>query len=78
MHMVAAKFAYHPPTDPVALCRYHGWPMSGKQIKTKGCLFKDNIGNRCTHLLPFTEHDFWQQREVKKQAKKDRKARLNS
>jgi hypothetical protein len=60
-----SKFAYHKPSNPVALCRYHNWTMSAKQVKTKGCLFKQKIGNRCPHLTPFSEHEFWQQRDKK-------------
>ena len=51
-------------------CKRHHVNMTVKQIKCKNCLDK-----QCWHLIKNEDHDWWRQREVIKQRRKDRKAR---
>ena len=46
--------------------------MTVKQMKQKECLQK-----QCWHLVKNEEHQYWRQREVMKQKRKARKARIN-
>ena len=53
-------------------CKYHKMYMSVQNIKRKGCLMKENIGNTCKHLVKL-EHPWWVQKEViKKKKNKER------
>ncbi len=50
----------------------HPYAMTPRQIECKNCL-----GKQCKDLKRNEEHQWWHQREVKKQKRKARKARLN-
>ena len=52
----------------VAYCKYHHCGMTVKQMRCKNCL-----GKQCRHLQKNEEHQFWHQRDVMKQKRKDRK-----
>lgn len=56
----------------VAWCKYHHCGMTVKQMKCKNCL-----GKQCRHLVKNEDHQFWKQREVVKQKRKDRKKFIN-
>lgn len=49
-------------------CRHHHCYMTVKQIKCKNCL-----GKQCWYLVKNEEHEWWRQREVAKQKRKERK-----
>lgn len=49
-------------------CKRHHCNMTVKQIKCKNCLDK-----QCWHLEKNEEHNWWKQREIIKQKRKDRK-----
>ena len=51
----------------IGYCRRHGCYISATQLKQKECLQK-----QCHHLDKH-EHEFWRQRELTKQRRKDRK-----
>ena len=53
-------------------CKHHHCAMTVKQIKTKNCL-----GKNCWYLRKNENHDWWKQREVMKQKRKDRKTSIN-
>ena len=55
-----------------AYCRYHHASITVKQMKCKNCLQKE-----CGHLVKNEEHQYWRQREVLKQKRKERKSRIN-
>ena len=55
-----------------AYCKFHQCSMTVKQMKQKECLQK-----QCWHLVKNEEHQYWRQREVMKQKRKARKARIN-
>jgi hypothetical protein len=54
-----------------ATCKYHSVGLTVKQMKTKNCL-----GKQCRHLVKNEAHQYWHQREVAKQKRKNRKLRL--
>ena len=56
----------------VAYCKYHHCGMTVKQMRCKNCL-----GKQCRHLQRNEEHQFWHQRDVMKQKRKDRKNAIN-
>lgn len=53
-------------------CMHHHCAMTVKQIKAKNCL-----GKNCWYLRKNEQHDWWRQREVMKQKRKDRKQLIN-
>ena len=56
----------------VAYCRHHRCGMTVKQMKCKNCL-----GKQCYYLQKNEDHQYWRQREVMKQKRKDRKKMIN-
>jgi hypothetical protein len=56
-----------------AYCKYHHCGMTVKQIKAKQCLSK-----QCWYLQKNELHEWWRQREITKQKRKERKERINS
>ena len=54
-------------------CTYHHCNLTVKQIKCKNCL-----GKQCRYLRKNANHNWWRQREVVKQKRKDRKERVYS
>ena len=52
----------------VAYCRHHRCGMTVKQMKCKNCL-----GKQCHYLVKNENHDYWRQRDVMKQKRKNRK-----
>jgi hypothetical protein len=46
--------------------------MTVKQMKAKNCL-----GKQCHYLARNEAHDYWRQREVQRQRRKDRKQAIN-
>ena len=57
----------------VAYCKHHHCYMTVKQMKCKGCL-----GKQCWYLQKNEQHDYWRQRNVTKQRRKDRKNNINA
>lgn len=57
----------------VAYCKHHQCGMTVKQMKTKNCL-----GKQCNYLQKNEAHQYWHQRELTKQKRKDRKQRINN
>jgi len=55
-----------------AYCRYHRCGITVKQMRCKNCLQKE-----CRHLVKNEKHQYWRQRELTKQKRKDRKQMLN-
>ena len=55
-----------------AYCRLHHRNMTVKQMKCKNCL-----GKECWHLVKNEEHQYWRQRELTKQKRKNRKQMIN-
>ena len=55
----------------VGYCKYHHCYMTVKQMRHKECLKK-----QCFHLQKNDTHQYWHQREVTKQKRKDRKFKL--
>ena len=55
-----------------AYCRYHKCNMTVKQMRCKNCL-----GKNCWYLVKNENHQYWRQREVMKQKRKDRKKMIN-
>ena len=55
-----------------AYCRLHHKNMTVKQMKCKNCLQKE-----CWHLAKNEEHQYWRQRELIKQKKKNKKLMMN-
>lgn len=58
---------------PVGYCKFHRTCLSQHQLKTKGCL-----GYECRHLIRYTQHPYWAQREKTKAKRRARKARLEA
>lgn len=56
-----------------AYCRYHSCSMTVKQMRAKECLQKE-----CRHLVKNTSHQFWRQRDIVKQKRKNRKEMINA
>ena len=52
----------------VAHCYYHKTALTVKTLKQHGCLCKN--GKHCDALKKYEEHDYWRQREQKKEQKK--------
>ena len=57
----------------VAHCRLHHCSMTVKQMKCKNCLQK-----QCRHFVRNEEHQYWRQKELVKQKRKNRKQMINS
>ena len=55
-----------------AYCRLHRCSMTVKQIKCKNCLQK-----QCFHLVKNEEHQYWKQRAMAKQKRKNRKQAIH-
>lgn len=55
-----------------AYCRLHHCSLTVKQIKCKNCL-----GKQCWHLFKNEEHQYWRQRELIKQKRKNKKQMIN-
>lgn len=55
-----------------AYCKYHHCGMTVKQMKCKNCL-----GKQCHYLVKNETHDYWRQREVQKQRRRERKQAIN-
>ena len=51
-------------------CRHHHKYLTVKQVKQHNCL-----GKQCWHLQKYEQHDWWRQREVIKQKRKEKKGR---
>ena len=49
-------------------CKHHNCHLTVKQMKCKNCLQK-----HCRHLVKNTNHQYWRQREIVKQKRKNRK-----
>ena len=56
----------------VAYCKYHKCGVTVKQMKTKNCL-----GKQCNYLVKNETHEYWHQRELTKQRRKNRKQRID-
>ena len=56
-----------------AFCRLHRCSMTVKQMRCKDCLNK-----QCRHLVKNEEHQYWRQRELIKQKRKQRKQVINN
>lgn len=65
---------FHTHSDNVAAyCKHHDCYMTVKQMRCKECLQK-----QCRYLTKNENHQFWRQRELTKQKRKNRKERLNA
>lgn len=56
-----------------AYCKHHHCGMTVKQIKAKNCL-----GKQCWYLQKNESHEWWKQREITKQKRKERKERIKN
>ncbi len=56
-----------------AYCRHHNAFITVKQMRCKNCLQKE-----CHHLVKNEDHQYWRQREITKQKRKDRKQRFDN
>ena len=56
-----------------AYCKLHHCSMTVKQMKTKECLKK-----QCWHLVKNDRHQYWKQREIAKNKKKERKLMMDA
>ena len=56
-----------------AYCQHHHCAITVKQMRTKNCL-----GKQCNYLQKNEKHQYWNQREVTKQKRKNRKARIDN
>ena len=55
-----------------AYCKFHKCGMTVKQMRCKNCLSK-----QCWHLVKNESHQYWAQREIMKQKRKERKNKIN-
>ena len=53
-----------------AFCKHHLYYLTVKQVRQHNCL-----GKQCNYLRKNENHDWWRQREVTKQRRKERKAK---
>lgn len=53
-------------------CKYHRCSITVKQLRKKNCLQK-----QCRHLIKNNEHQYWRQREVTKNRRRNRKQAIN-
>lgn len=53
-------------------CVHHHCYLTVKQVRQHDCLKK-----QCFHLKKNEEHDWWRQRDIMKQKRKDRKAKYD-
>lgn len=51
----------------------HPYGMTVKQMKCKNC-----CGKQCKHFVKNEEHDYWRQKEQKKQRRKEKKQAINT
>lgn len=58
-------------TNTVGYCNRHHLALTVRTLKHRECLKKG-----CRYLTRHEEHDFWRQREQKKELRRARKARL--
>ena len=56
-----------------AYCRYHHCSMTVKQMRCKNCLAK-----QCYYLVKNEDHQYWKQREMTKQKRKNRKQMIDN
>ena len=56
-----------------AYCKHHHCGMTVKQMKAKNCL-----GKQCHYLVKNEEHQYWRQREITKQKRKDIKKAIDA
>lgn len=56
----------------VGYCRHHRCSMTVKQMRCKNCLQK-----QCRHLVKNENHQYWRQRDIVKQKRKNRKQLIN-
>lgn len=54
--------------NPCAYCKSKDCSLTVKQVKAKKCLQK-----QCWHLVKYEDHEWWKQRELMKQKKKEKK-----
>ena len=54
-----------------AMCKLHAKGVTVKQMRQKQCLQK-----QCHHLVKIETHEYWAQRERKKQKRKNRKEEI--
>ena len=52
----------------IGYCRHHSAALTVKTLKCHNCL-----GKQCHALKKYEEHDYWRQREQKKEMKRARK-----
>lgn len=57
----------------VAYCQHHRCAMTVKQMRCKNCL-----GKQCHYLQKNESHQYWHQRDLKKQKRKNRKERIDN
>lgn len=55
-----------------AYCGYHKCSVTVKQMRQKECLSK-----QCKHLVKNEDHQYWRQRAVMKQRRRNRKQAIN-
>jgi hypothetical protein len=58
--------------SPCAYCKLHKCSLTVKQVRQKNCL-----GKQCWYLRKYPSHEWWKQREVLKQKKKQDKKENN-
>ena len=68
MRQIKSLYAGHP-KNPPAFCKYHNCFLTPAEMKRHECLKK-----QCPNMIRFEQHDFWRQREEKKQQKKASRA----
>ena len=56
-----------------AYCLYHHCGITVKQMRCKNCLQKE-----CRHLVKNEDHQYWRQRELTKQKRKNRKQMIDN
>lgn len=65
---------FHTQSNNVAgFCRYHNCSVTVKQMKNKNCLQKG-----CRYLIKNEKHQYWHQREITKQKRKNRKQMIEN
>ena len=57
--------------SPGGYCKLKKCSLTVKQVKSKKCL-----GKNCWHLVKYENHEWWKQREIIKNKKKERKNEL--
>ena len=54
-----------------AFCKHHLYYLTVKQVRQHNCL-----GKQCHYLRKNENHDWWRQREVTKQRRKEKKQKI--